>query len=109
MDTRRYGLRLLRTALGAVAVFVVAAAGWTAWKALQHPDVRTRRPGWLDPAVGFDVAFWAPLLITIVGGAALVFGVFWRAYRRLRAGEDLYAHRHGGAPEGGGPTSHGGG
>ena len=57
-------------------------------KALENPDVRLRRPGWAD-AAGFDFSFWTPLLVTVVVGAGLVFYVFWRAYRRLQAGEDL--------------------
>jgi hypothetical protein len=93
-DDRRAGLRLLRAALVAVAVLGLAVGVWTVDKALENPDVRARRPGWLDAAAGFDAAFWAPLFVTVVVGAGLVFAVFWRAYRRLRAGEDLYAGRH---------------
>jgi hypothetical protein len=94
-DARLRGLRLLRLALAGVVLFAVAATAWTLRKAPENPDVRTRRPGWLDGAAGFDVAFWTPLLVTVVVGAGLVFYVFWRAYRRLRAGEDLYARRYG--------------
>ena len=94
-DARRRGLGLLRAALVTV---VVLAAGITAWavdKALETPDVRLRRPGWVDPGAGFDFSYWTPLIVTVVVGAALVFHVFWRAYRRLQAGEDLYAGRYG--------------
>lgn len=94
-DARRTGRRLL--IFGGTLVFGIAI-GLTIWitdKALANPDVRLERPGWLDAALAFDASFWAPLLVTVVGGAGLVLYVFWRAYRRLRAGEDLYDARLG--------------
>lgn len=94
-DPRRAGLRLLRAALAVIAVLALGIGAWTVDKAFRNPDVRTRRPGWLEDAVGFDVSFWMPLFLTVVVGGGLVFAVFWRAYRRLRAGEDLFAGRYG--------------
>lgn len=90
-DARRRGLRLLRAALVTVVVLAAGLLAWTVDTARKNPDVRLRRPGWLDAGTGFDFSFWTPLLLTLGGGAGLVFYVFWRAYRRLRAGEDLYA------------------
>lgn len=89
------GRRLLTGALLLVGSLLLAMATWTVVKALQHPDVRTRRPRWLDQAVGFDVSFWIPLLLTVVVGGGLVAYVLVRALRRLQAGEDLYATRFG--------------
>ena len=95
LDTRRSGLRWLRAALlffGSVTAGLVA---WTVAKALAHPEVRTKRPGWLEETAGFDVSFWIPLVLTLAIGGSLVMLVFMRAYRRMRAGEDLYQERFG--------------
>ncbi len=93
MSTQGTGIRLLRAALGAVVAFVVFAGGWLAWKAATNPDVRLKRPSWFEG--GFDHSFWIPVIVATVGGALLVGGVLWTAYRRLRAGEDLYEQRTG--------------
>jgi TRAP-type C4-dicarboxylate transport system permease small subunit len=93
-DARRRGLRLLRAALVTVALLATGITAWAVDKALRYPDIRLRRPGWLDGSAAFDFSFWVPLLVTVVVGGGLVFYVFWRAYRRLRAGEDLYAGRY---------------
>lgn len=87
------GLRLLRTALGAVAAFLAFAGGWLLWAAATNPDVRLKRPRWVD--AGFDHSYWVPVLVVTLGGALLVGAVLWTAYRRLRAGEDLYENRLG--------------
>ena len=86
---------MLRAALVALGAFLVGAGGWIAWQAVRHPDVRLRRPRFLDSERGFDHAFWSPLLWTVVLGSVAVGAILWVAYRRLRAGEDLYAGRSG--------------
>ena len=93
MSTQGTGLRLLRAALAAVAAFVAFAGGWLAWQAATNPDVRLKRPKWVE--AGFDHSYWIPVLVVTVGGALLVGAVLWTAYRRLRAGEDLYERRTG--------------
>lgn len=93
--TSSIGRKLLLWSLGSVASITALIAGWTILKAFQNPDVRSRRPGWLDDTAGFDVAFWSPLLVTVVIGGALVFFVLLRALRRIQDGEDLYAQRSG--------------
>lgn len=100
-DARRRGARLLRAALATIVVLALGIAVWTVDQALSHPDVRLKRPGWLASGAAFDFSFWIPLLTTVVVGGGLVFYVFWRAYRRIQAGEDLYASRLG-RPEPGG-------
>ena len=90
---QRLGARLLRGALAAVAVFVAAVGGWLAWASWANPDVRLKRPTWVDG--GFDHSFWLPVAVVTLGGALLVGIVLWTALRRLRAGEDLYAQRLG--------------
>ena len=92
-DARLRGLRLLRYALAATVVLGIGLTLWTVDKAIENPDVHTRQPRWLGDEGGGALSFWAPLLVTVVAGTGLVFAVFWRAYQRLRAGEDLYAGR----------------
>ncbi|HYE97093.1 MAG TPA: hypothetical protein VD962_12870 [Rubricoccaceae bacterium] len=94
-DPRQAGLRLLHAALAGVAAFAIVAVGWIAVQALRNPDVRARRPRWLDASIAYDAAFWTPLLLTVVGGVLAVLYVLARAARRLRAGEDLYGNRSG--------------
>lgn len=86
-------LRLLR---GAAALVVLFGLGMTVWlidKAVLNPDVKAKRPSWFADGV-FDVPFWVPLILTVVGGAACVVYVFARAARRLRRGEDLYGNSY---------------
>ncbi len=89
-EPRVRGLRLIRGAIAGVAAFIVAAGAWIAVEAARNPDVRARRPRWLDAAHAYDVNYWVPLLVTVVVGALLVLAVLIRAGRRLSAGEDLY-------------------
>jgi multisubunit Na+/H+ antiporter MnhB subunit len=93
VKTQDTGLRLLRAAIGAVVAFVVFAGGWLLWSAVSNPDVRLKRPKWVE--AGFDHSYWIPVIVVTVGGAVLVGAVLWKAYRRLRAGEDLYEGRTG--------------
>ena len=92
-DTPRLGARLLRIALVGVGVFVAAVGGWLVWAAAANPDVRLKRPRWVEGA--FEHSFWLPVLVVTLGGAFLVGAILWTALRRLRAGEDLYAQRTG--------------
>ena len=87
------GLRLLRLGLGAVVGFLLAAGAYLTWAAVANPDVRLKRPGWVDG--GFDHSYWTPVLLVTLGGAVLVGLVLWAAYRRMRSGEDLYEGRMG--------------
>ncbi|MFN3596792.1 MAG: hypothetical protein ACK41D_05935 [Rubricoccaceae bacterium] len=90
-----FGLRMIRGGLAIVGAFIAVAGTWTLVQAARNPDVRARRPRWLDPATPFDWSFWTPVIVCVIGGALLVGAVFWRAYRRMQAGEDLYAARSG--------------
>ena len=93
MSANETGMRMLRAALGVVVAFVAAAGGWLAWAAATNPDVRLKQPKWFEG--GFDHSFWIPVLVVTVGGAVLVGAVLWTAYRRMKAGEDLYEARFG--------------
>lgn len=93
MSDARLGLRLVKLAIGTIVAFIVAAGGYLVWAALANPDVRLKQPRWVEGA--FDHSYWIPVLVVTLGGAALVGLVLWTAYRRLSAGEDLYAGRSG--------------
>lgn len=93
MSDDRLGLRLVRLGIGVVVGFLVSAGAYLAWAAWANPDVRLKRPGWVEGA--FDHSYWAPVLVVTLGGAVLVGLVLWAAYRRLRNGEDLYEERLG--------------
>ena len=93
MSANDTGMRMLRAALGVVVGFVLFAGGWLAWAAATNPDVRLKQPSWVDG--GFDHSFWIPVTVVTVGGAVLVGAVLWTAYRRMKAGEDLYEARFG--------------
>ncbi len=93
MSERDPGLRLLRLGLGIVLAFLASAGAWLLWAAVTNPDVRLKRPTWVD--AGFSHSYWLPVLLVTLGGAALVGLVLWTAYRRVRAGENLYEERFG--------------
>jgi H+/Cl- antiporter ClcA len=93
VSTSGTGLRLLRLGLGVIVGFLVAAGAYLAWAAWANPDVRLKQPRWVEGA--FDHSYWIPVLVVTLGGAVLVALVLWKAYRRIRAGEDLYEGRLG--------------
>ena len=93
MSARDTGERLVRAGIGTVVAFVLSAGGYLVWAALANPDVRLKQPRWAEGA--FDHAYWSPVLAVTLGGAVLVGLILWAAYRRLKAGEDLYEGRIG--------------
>ena len=93
MSSAATGLKLLRAGIGVVVAFVVSVGGYLVWAALANPDVRLKKPTWVEGA--FDHSYWLPVLLVTLGGAVLVGVVLWTAYRRVRAGEDLYEGRLG--------------
>ena len=93
MTSRSTGLRLLRAGIGVVVAFIATVGGYLAWAAVANPDVRLKQPSWVEGT--FDHSYWLPVLVVTLGGAVLVGVVLWTAYRRLRAGEDLYDGRIG--------------
>jgi len=93
VSARDTGTRAVRAGLAAVAVFLLGVGGYLVWAALANPDVRLRQPKWAEGA--FDHSYWIPVLVVTLGGAVLVGLVLWAAYRRLRAGEDLFEERSG--------------
>ena len=93
-DARTQGRSMLRWALGGLTTFLASATVYIGWQAVTNPDVRLK-PQWVPEGQTFDHAFWSPLLVTVVGGGAIVGLVLWKAYKRIAAGEDLYADRFG--------------
>ena len=83
-------LKLFRAAAAVVVAFALGMTVWLVDKAVLNPDVRAKRPSWFEGA--FDMPFWLPLIVTVVGGSAAVLYVYIRAARRLRDGEDIRAN-----------------
>lgn len=94
MTDRDTGLTLLRVGLGVVAAFLLFVGGYLVWAAAANPDVRLK-PQWLPDGQAFDHSYWIPVLVVTLGGAVLVGVVLWKAYRRVRSGEDLFEARSG--------------
>lgn len=82
-------LRLLLRAAVLSGAALLGLTGWLVYEALRHPGVQARQFGKFGPAV----PLWLPFIGFVAIGLALITYVFVRAYRRLRAGEDLYEQR----------------
>ena len=93
MSQTETGIRLLRAGLWTVGGFIAFVGGYLVWAAVANPDVRLKKPRWVEGA--FDHSYWLPVLVVTIGGAVLVGCVLWAAYRRMARGEDLYAGRIG--------------
>ena len=93
MSATTTGIKLLRAGIGVVVAFLVFVGGYLTWAAIANPDVRLKKPRWVEGT--FDHSYWLPVLLVTVGGAVLVGIVLWKAYRRMQAGEDLYRDRMG--------------
>lgn len=91
-DVKRL-LRLFRLAAALVVLFGLGLTVWLVDKAVLNPDVRAKRPSWFADGV-FDLPFWLPLIVTVVGGSVAVVYVYVRAARRLKSGEDLYGNSY---------------
>ena len=78
---------------GAAALTFVSGSALVVWlidKAVRYPDVRARQFGRFGP----EAPLWIPLIVFIAIFLSAVTYIFWRAARRLEAGEDLFAQRH---------------
>ncbi len=75
---------------GAAVLFGVLGLGMAAWLAFQgtrHPEIRARQ-------FDFEAPLWTPMIVFVLACMALAALLFWRAARRVEAGEDLFSRRH---------------
>lgn len=79
--------RLLKGTVGGLVVLGALLVAWIIDKALRHPEIRASQLGAMAP-------LWMPFAIFVTAGMALIARLFWRAARRVEAGEDLFAKRH---------------
>ena len=69
---------------GTLGLLIVA---WLVDKALRYPEVKASQLGSVAP-------LWVPFAVFVTLCVTLIVGLFWRAARRVEAGEDLFAQRH---------------
>lgn len=74
---------------GAVLFFMIGAGiiVWLADKAVRFPEVKASQLGYTAP-------LWIPSIAFVAVCTMAAVYIFWRAARRVGAGEDLYAQRH---------------
>ena len=75
---------------GAAALFAGLGAAFLVWlwrKWAQYPEMRASQ-------FGFEAPLWPALGGFVLLAMVAVIGLFWRAARRVEAGEDLFAQRH---------------
>jgi len=75
---------------GAALLFLVLGTGFLVWLGRQwarHPEMRASQ-------FGFEAPLWPALGAFVLLAVVAVGGLFWRAARRVEAGEDLFAQRH---------------
>ena len=89
-EQQRTPVLLLKSAAGLTVAAGLALVAWLVDKALRYPDVRARQFGRFGP----EAPLWSPLILFVGVFLAAAAYVFWRAARRLEAGEDLFAQRH---------------
>lgn len=87
---QRTPIRVLKSAAGLTLAGGLALALWLTDKALRYPDVRARQFGRFGP----EAPLWIPLIGFVLVFLGAIAYVFWRAARRMEAGEDLFAQRH---------------
>jgi len=82
--------RAARLLKGAAVLFAGMGAGFLVWLGRQwsrYPEMRASQ-------FGFEAPLWPALGGFVLLGVVAVVGLFWRAARRVEAGEDLFAQRH---------------
>jgi hypothetical protein len=87
--TNPRSLRLLGISAVVVAAAGVVLALWLGAQEVLHP-AQARQFG----KYGEAVPYWIPLALFVGAGMLGCGYVFWRAYVRLRAGEDLHANSY---------------
>ena len=82
--------RAARLLKGAALLFVALGTGFLAWLGRQwirYPEMRASQ-------FGFEAPLWPALGAFVLLAVAAVVALFWRAARRVEAGENLFAQRH---------------
>jgi type VI protein secretion system component VasK len=79
--------RLLKGAAVLAAVLGLFIVVWLVDKAVRYPEVRASQLGSVAP-------LWVPFAVFVALCVTLIVGLFWRAARRVEAGEDLFSQRH---------------
>jgi len=86
-DSPNAAARLLK---GAAVLFGGLGAAFLAWLGRQwarYPEMRASQ-------FGFEAPLWPALGGFVLVAMLAVVGLFWRAARRVEAGENLFAQRH---------------
>jgi type VI protein secretion system component VasK len=86
-DAPAAAARLLK---GAAALFGVLGSAFLVWLWRQW----TRYPEMRASQFGFEAPLWPALGGFVLLAMIAVGGLFWRAARRVEAGENLFAQRH---------------
>jgi TRAP-type C4-dicarboxylate transport system permease small subunit len=80
---------LLRSFSLALVIFGLALVVWMGWNAVYHPEIQARQFG----RFGAPAPLWVPMLVFTAASVAGMAYIFWRAARRVAAGEDLFGNR----------------
>lgn len=81
---------LLKTASILSGLLGLSLIVWLVDKALRFPFIQARQFG----SFGDRVPLWIPLILFVLLFVVAATYMFWRAARRVEAGEDLVAQRH---------------
>jgi type VI protein secretion system component VasK len=80
---------LLRSFSLGLLIFGLILVVWLGWNAVYHPEIQARQFGRFGP----PAPLWLPMLVFVAGSMAGMAFIFWRAARRVAAGEDLFGNR----------------
>jgi hypothetical protein len=80
---------LLRTFSLVSLIFGLALVVWLSWNAVFHPEIQARQFG----RFGAPAPLWLPMILFVAGSMTGISVIFWRAARRVAAGEDLFGNR----------------
>ena len=81
---------LLKSAAALALVLGLGLIVWLTDKAIRYPEIQARQFG----RFGEAAPLWLPLIGFVGFFLISVVVIFWRAARRVEAGEDLFARRH---------------
>jgi hypothetical protein len=79
--------RVLKAAALVVAVLGGGMAAWGLDKWIRYPEARASQ-------FGFEAPLWPAFVGFALLATVVMVALFWRAARRVEAGENLFAQRH---------------